>query len=957
MLLRIEVFPQAGKGGSAEGGTPKPSQTLYASPATGANRRKLLDGGNNGNNDNNNADDDDDATADENDNKNDSKNDSKNDPNAGLVATIGRKGNVDILFGADRSISRQHALLRFVAAPRPHVGAKPKGRRTTRGKKAGDIEKEHEHHATAAAAVPRGCFMEPRNDDERSACDDTDSNPYGMCLVLENKGKSGSYIASVDESIQEEEKDVDGEDKEPKDDANDSDATTDDEGDNIGGNNPSTTAFSSSQRNSNSMYGTATSLATQTGEILLSKKTLSPSQTLPSLSAAIRHHFGTHTPVQLTTIGADESQVLEFFGDTNNGGDDDDDDDTNNTTAAFSSNPSILIQFGCALLPTIKITLLPMTVVFSSGVPLSIQNSLRLCGGVQEVGTLPRRETKDNKSRTTTRTRATTHLVAPERMAVAKQLIAWCYGVPIVSPDFLVALHHHSALTDPFPHPTDFPATTATDKNAFWEWTPDPHLLSRYTMISVDPSPEVEQAEGLATAAGAKLERLYDPQKKHTKAKVKSFLKHAKGLLEDAIGEATTTKQQQQQQQQQQQVVLLSSKVKSKWSNANTTLLLKQLKEELLIPSASSKILAKTITKQVSELVGLESSASGTTNSSNSNSSSNKGRSKDKTMDPPISSKETVLADTDPPPATNGNDDSPQSPEQERPQKKERPNLKRERKESSAEEPMNSKMQMFDNSPTNFGDGHCHDDEGNNNEVEGIPPQSRSQSRSQSQSSKRRKVDHQEQQQRQQSEYNPPSDDIDPVGSISTSSSSNRKPHSTNTRKTNSSNGQTEFEFGRGDANGWFQAAPKDDRERSRLRQRASEAYQKETGIELESSASTNSGDPRIYVVIPTNGGGTNDRADAVGTNHRHHHRRRQNNTPNPNLPNFKRFRKNLVPRADASDEVVVLLDAALSHACQAPQEPNAEERQLQEHQKLAEALFKGDMVPGMVKKMRRVRK
>jgi hypothetical protein len=920
MLLRIEVFPQAGKGGSAESDNPKPSQTLYASPATGANRRKLLDG------DKGSGDD---ATVD-----GDTEND--NDPNAGLVAIIGRKGDVDILFGADRSISRQHALLRFVA-PRS-VGAKQKGKRrrttsTTRGKKAdddgndGSNENENENETTA---VPRGCFMEPRNEDERSACDDS---PYGMCLVLESKGKSGSYIASIDVSVKEENDDDDDDDEhnDKKDGADDSDATTDDEGAAaivVGATNDGS---NSSQNN----YGTATSLTTQLGEIILSRKNLSPSQKLPSLSGAVRHHFGSNTPVKLTNIGADESQVLEFgdysrgdgdssssssINNNNNSSNSNSNNSNSNDDPDASANPSILIQFGCALLPTIKITLIPMTVVFSSGVPSSIQNSLRLCGGLfQEAGTLPHRESNGNRND------RTTHLVAPERMAVAKQLIAWCYGIPIVSPDFLLALRDHSALKDPFPLPTDFPAK-ATDTNAFWDWTPDPNILSKYTMISVDPSPEVEQAEGLAKAAGAKLERLYDKQKKHTKAKVKIFLKHAKGLLEEAIDGTITTAPQQQQQQ----VVLLSSKAKSKWSNANTTLLLKQLKEELSIPSATSKILAKTITKQESELVGLESSNSNINsgNSSSGNSSSNnnnnKGRSEEKKIDPTIT-KETALADVGRSPAekldNGGSDDS----------QKERPTHKRERKEACAAEAMKMESQAYS------GDGHCHDDEGSN-EVEEIP----SQSRSYSQSSKRRKVDHQEQQ--HQADYNPPSDDVEPVGSVVGSTS--HKPHSTNTRKTNSSsssNGRTEF--GRADANGWFKAAPKDDRERSRWRQRASEANQKETGIKLESSASTNSGDPRIYVVA------TNENVIADVVNHRH---RRQNN---PNPPNFKKFRKNLLPRAIPSEEVVVLLDAALSQARQAPQEPSAEERQLQEHQKLAEALFKGDPVPGMVKKMRRVRK
>ena len=829
MLLRIEVFPPAGKTSGAEGKS-KASQTLFVSPSTVENRfgKKST------------AEDDktdDDATVDG-DEKLQSSNDSN--PNAGSVVTIGRKGEMDILFGADRSISRQHALLRFVA---PRFEAKPNSKRKTRGRR----PKED----ASSSAVNAGCFMEPRNEEEQLACDES---PYGMCLVLENKGKSGSYIPSRDESVT-----GDGDDKKEDSNAHDSDATTDDEGV------TASAGGQSSQRN----YGTATSLTTQLGEVIVSLNKLSSSQKLPSLSGVVQHHFGNETPVQLTKLDADESLVLKFDGSFGNGKDE----------------TSVMVQFGCAQLPTIQITLIPMTVVFSSGVPTSIQDSLRLCGGLGQEG-LPHSQGED--------TNGTTHLVATERMAVAKQLIAWCYSIPIVSPDFLVAMRNHSSPKDPFPLAADFPSI-ATDTSAFWDWKPDPKLLARYTMISVDPSPEVEQAEGLALAAGATLERLYDPKKKPTKAKIQTFLKRVSELLQEASSPW--------------KVVLLSSKTKSKWSNNNTMQFLKQLKEELLIPPVGSKILAKTITKQESFLVGLEPKATSIGSSGNgSTTTRSSGRNQEKPTDlSTIASERTSIADTGGK-APIEEEETPESPGWQL----QKTNPKRDHESVCKEK---------------AGEIHAIEEK---TELEEIPSDSRSK--------KRRKVDHQEEE--GEEDFVLPVDNDESMRVAANSSSD--KEHSTN--KQNSSSTKT-VAFGKADSNGWFTAAPKDDRERSRLRQRASLAYQKETGVALEPSAST---DVSIHVAAMTDS--TNHHS--TGRTYSASASVRQKKT---NLPNFKRFRKNCVLATD-EEEVIILVDATLSEASRAPEQLNAEEIEMMENQRLAEALFHGERVPGMVKK-KRVRK
>jgi len=158
-----------------------------------------------------------------------------------------------------------------------------------------------------------------------------------------------------------------------------------------------------------------------------------------------------------------------------------------------------------------------------------------------------------------------------------------------------------------------------------------------------------------------------------------------------------------------------------------------------------------------------------------------------------------------------------------------------------------------------------------------------------------------------------------------------------------STHGSTQL--GRADANGWFTAAPRDERERSKWRQRASYAYRSQTGVELERSASTDR-DLRILVDVP-NTAPSRER-NALATN-------RFRPTPS-HLPNFKKFRKNPIARTDPS-QGVVLLTEALSASKRDQRELNAEEKELEEQQRLADALFRGEAIPsGMGSKRRRIR-
>jgi len=863
MLLRIEVFPPVGKGSSTNTNDSNrscnPSQTLYCSPSTVANRLKAKDGS---------VDNDDTVDSNE-----------KSNRNAGLVVRIGRKGDVDILFGADRSISREHALLRFVGSPSNKTNNKPKPRavakrRTSRRKHNDDNDEEEETKGEDGNRDldAKGWFLEPRNEDEAAACE---KSPHGMCLVLENMGKSGSYMASEDKSVEESELDKNNANNNAN--AHDnSDATTDGEG----GDNNNT--YNNSQAN----VGTATSLATQTGEILVSRRNLAPSQSLPSLSSAVQHYFGTGTPVKLTKIDANESQILSF------GDDDDNDGDNNKTTSSqhdVSQDRSILIQFGIAQLPTIKITKIPMTVVFSSGVPASIQNSLCLCGGlVQEAGTLPR-SGRDGRAKTT-------HLVTTERMAVAKQLIAWCYEIPIVSPDFVQALGDHVDLENPFPKPTDYPARAADTKD-FWESkVPRQDLLSNYIMLSADPSPEVEQAEGLAQAAGAKITKLYDKQKKHTKAKVTAFVKQAKSLLQNEGASA-----------QRQRAVLLTSTSKSKSSNANTVLLLKTLKEELAIPIVSSKMLAKTITQQESRIVGLKPMDSGSCGTTSYASTT------EANTHTPVGKSDGIERE------------DARSPEWEL-QKEYKKTHKRSREETSAA--VNESVLFPDNK-------YEQEDDFNMNNLESSPEKKPLEPR------KRLRM---EQNQRREAQND------DQEGSVEMRIK--KEPLADVNETKNITNGLTQL--GGADANGWFSSAPKDDGERSRWRQRASDAYRTKTGVELEQYATTNND---LFIIVDM--GVTSDSARDANATTKNHHRRpiRPHYLHPSNVPNFKKFQKNRIVRADPSEGVVLLTDA-LSASKKGLREMNAEERELEEDQRLADAPFRGDALPGgMGQKRRLVRK
>lgn len=97
-----------------------------------------------------------------------------------ILFSLGRKAG-DLTFSSDKTVSRQHCVLRCVG------------------------QKE-------------GCLT-PRNDKEIEACDRSDT---GMCLVLENIGKAGTFVAVADLKTK-------GDDEEDEDSATDADGNDEDE--------------------------------------------------------------------------------------------------------------------------------------------------------------------------------------------------------------------------------------------------------------------------------------------------------------------------------------------------------------------------------------------------------------------------------------------------------------------------------------------------------------------------------------------------------------------------------------------------------------------------------------------------------------------------------------------------------------------------------------------------------
>jgi hypothetical protein len=134
------------------------------------------------------------------------------------------------------------------------------------------------------------------------------------------------------------------------------------------------------------------------------------------------------------------------------------------------------------------------------------------------------------------------------------------------------------------------------------------------------------------------------------------------------------------------------------------------------------------------------------------------------------------------------------------------------------------------------------------------------------------------------------------------------------------------------DKNGWFVAAPKEDSKRKEWRQRSTKLL-KEGGLEYIDPAETET------ITIVTSSGG-DDGSFRLPTRR----------VRNRNVPDFRRFQKNIVPKAD----YLVSVTAFKEKEAQDREAYDEQERGLAEEQRRADALFRGDGTLGGTRKRRR---
>lgn len=97
----------------------------------------------------------------------------------------------------------------------------------------------------------------------------------------------------------------------------------------------------------------------------------------------------------------------------------------------------------------------------------------------------------------------TTHLVAKDRICNAKNLVAWLSETPTVTSDFMTALLDRKHPSDPMPEESDY--VPLGDTSDFWNTKPNPKLWAHLTLISLSQ----DEMESICRAAGAKIVPIY----------------------------------------------------------------------------------------------------------------------------------------------------------------------------------------------------------------------------------------------------------------------------------------------------------------------------------------------------------------------------------------------------------------------------------------------------------------
>jgi hypothetical protein len=705
----------------------------------------------------------------------------------------------------------------------PNVDDNSQGRLVTVGRKGTDVVFPTEKAISRSHAVIRcvsskgatgwdGCCIEARNEEESLACE---RSPYLMCLVLENLGKAGSFVVTPVDATNSA-KEQKSKDKKDNDDTDDE---TDDE------------EITSQQQQSH--LSQAINTSSLDGGFV------------PALSRATQELHGPDS-VKLTRLDVGKNHILPL-------GTSDEDWDGNNS----HRSSVVAIQFANAC-NTMKISLVPFHVVFSNTSKVeTLRTSLRFCGGL--AMDLPRAG-------------RTTHLVTDELTPVAKQLISWCVGIPIVTPEFLKAYVGRKTLQDPLPTANDYLAEMKTKVSGnviFWSLKPNQELLSRYVLLSVDP----DESERLAESAGTHVVSLYSFDTEDL------AMKHALELLE-RYRESST-------------ICFCIETTNRSPSKARS--LHRMLTKQLGVLSIGLRHLAKAISQQSSTLLGPGGQEIGL---SISRISSAEGSIGDDGRTWSAASQSFAVAS-----------------------------------QSLFSQP--SRARYDGNEGSNFNDEDIKPSRKESKIPETIPVLSTAKVREE-------KEDGQEQA-------------IQAAG-MSTKGKTNASA-SVGSRKAH------QQPLGASDTNGWFTIAPKDDDTRALLRQQASAAYQKASGISLERAAPTSVGSVRIACVPPPlsslsslESQSPNDsfssfysigRGGASGTSYNN-----MNNNASGGIPNFKKFRKNVVPKS-SSDIRRIVLREFISEKTDKQRQMNEQQQELEEEQRLADALFRGDGTVGPRKRRR----
>jgi hypothetical protein len=351
----------------------------------------------------------------------------------GCLLRVGRKtGNV--IFEKDKTVSRSHCLVRCIST-NPNLNV---------------------DHA-----------MKPRTGtEEEEACD---ASKYGMCLVLENASKAGTFVAVADTSAAA----TDSKDEEEKEDGGDSD--TDEEG------------ISQQSRSNANSHAAVAGGAGAAGSL----------DDLPPLSSATQSFWGS-SPVKFIKLDAGDTHILDLEGSGNHC--------TSNGDEASSDIKTVFVQFGRGE-STIAITLIPLHIAFSRVKPRDLaewQPKLPLLGALPVPDNLP--------------SKSTTHLVTTERTPGAKQLIAFQLEIPMVSLLFLQAMMDRSSPADPLPDPNN--CLPKLGDLAFWDDKPNANLWAEYSFLSI----ESNDVQALVASAGARVVPLYDCTQKKAVQKAQDLL-------------------------------------------------------------------------------------------------------------------------------------------------------------------------------------------------------------------------------------------------------------------------------------------------------------------------------------------------------------------------------------------------------------------------------------------------